>query len=224
MAKPSSTSTVSGVVKNQQVPLEPADEPEALALALYMYLSESRFGFTDLTGTQVTLRISEAVSNWAVASGWRPRWEAPIRYIDPPQERNGGCRTYWSPPWTAYLDMLLLRDDGPPIAVEIDRVDDSTAVDKLRDEALRGRPSLWVRWHGTPRAQLPAGVARLHLPTRSSRTPIRYSLAPISGNPAITLGSPVIPEARADAQHRDQQRIAEERRVAALPRARGPIW
>lgn len=64
------------------------------------------------------------------------------------------------------LDLRLLREDGPPIAVEIDREDIGTAVDKLRDEALRGRPALWIRWHGAVRAELSAGVARLRLPTR----------------------------------------------------------
>ncbi|WP_335938990.1 hypothetical protein [Streptomyces sp. PTD5-9] len=92
-------------------------------------------------------------------------------------------------------------------------------MDKLRDEALRGRPTLWIRWHGALRAELPAGVARLHLPARSSKSPLRYSLAPVTGNEAITLGPPVTPEARADAQRWDQQRIADEKRAAARPPA-----
>ena len=145
-----------------------------------------------------------------------------MRYIDPPRKMNGGCRIYWSPPWSAYLDLRLVRKEGPPVAVEIDREDDSTAVDKLRDEALRGRPALWIRWHGALRAELPAGVARLHLPTRSSRSPARYSLTPVT-SAAIALGEAVTPEARADALHRDQQRIAEEKHAAALPGDLGPI-
>ncbi|MGW3228749.1 hypothetical protein [Kitasatospora sp. NPDC001095] len=205
--------------------IEPAEagESEMLAAALHTYLSQTGFAFTDLTGAQATRLITLAVTEWAVSSGWRPMWEAPMRYIDPPRQRTGGCRTYWYPPWSAYLDLRFLRDDGPPIAVEIDRTDDSTAVDKLRDEALRGHPALWIRWHGAVRAELPVGVARLRLPTRSNRPPARYSLAPIGAEPAVTFGGPVTLDAQADAHQRDQQRIIEEKRVAALPRPRGPI-
>lgn len=101
--------------------------------------------------------------------------------------------------------------------------DDSTAADKLRDEALRGHPALWIRWHGAMRPELPAVVARLHLPTQSSRSPVRYPLAPVTSTAVITLGDAVTPEARADALHRDQRRMAKEKRVAALPRDPGPI-
>ncbi|MFD0033240.1 hypothetical protein ACFVJK_34280 [Streptomyces sp. NPDC127172] len=86
-----------------------------------------------------------------------------MRYIDAPREQSGGCFRYWSPSWSAFLDLGLMRGDGPVIAVEIDREDIGTAVDKLRDGALRGRPALWIRWHGALRAELPAGVARLHV-------------------------------------------------------------
>ncbi|MEU8942147.1 hypothetical protein OG590_34880 [Streptomyces goshikiensis] len=60
--------------------------------------------------------------------------------------------------------------------MEIDREDDGTAAAKLRDEVLLGHPALWIRWYGAQRAELPAGVARLHLPARSTRSPIPYSL------------------------------------------------
>lgn len=200
-----------------------AGESEILAAALRAYLSETRFTFTGLTGKEATRCITRAVMEWAQASGWRVRSEAPMRYIDPPRELNGGCRTYWSPSWSAYLDLRLVRKGGPSVAVEIDRADDSTAADKLRDEALRGRPALWIRWHGALRAELPAGVARLHLPTRSSRSPLRYSLTPITNMAAITLGEAITPEARADALHRDRQRMAAEKRAAAIPRDPGPI-
>ncbi|GHF27480.1 hypothetical protein GCM10010218_05560 [Streptomyces mashuensis] len=200
-----------------------AGESETLATALRAYLSKTRFTFTGLTGKETTRCITRAVAEWAKASGWRIRCEAPMRYIDPPRALGAGCRICWSPPWSAYLDFRLVRKDGPPVALEIDRAEDSTAVDKLRDEALRGHPALWVRWHGALRAELPAGVARLHLPARSSRSPVRYSLAPVTGTAAITLGEAVTPKARADALHRDQQRIAEEKRAAALPRDGGPI-
>ncbi|MEW2306277.1 hypothetical protein AB0958_41085 [Streptomyces sp. NPDC006655] len=40
-------------------------------------------------------------------------------------------------------------------------------------EAPRGRPAPWIRWHGALRAELPVGVTGLHLPTRSSRAPVR---------------------------------------------------
>ncbi|MQT05110.1 hypothetical protein FF041_34735 [Streptomyces jumonjinensis] len=205
--------------------LEPTatDEAETLATALHAYLSESGFSFAGLTGKEATQTITRAVAGWAAASGWKSRAEAPIRYIDPPRQMPGGCRTYWSPPWSAYLDLRLIRKAGPSIAVEIDREDYSTAVDKLRDEALRGRPSLWLRWHGALRAEVPAGVARLHLPTRSTRSPLRYTLAPVTGAAAVTFGGPVPPEAQEDARRRDQQRMTEEKRITALPRQPGPI-
>ncbi|WP_051966928.1 hypothetical protein [Kitasatospora mediocidica] len=205
--------------------IEPAvvGESETLAATLHTYLSQTHFTFAGLTGARATQCISVAVAQWARASGWRTRWEAPIRYIDPPREQRGGCRIYWSPPWSAYLDLRLIRGSDPPVAVEIDRTDDSTAVDKLRDEALRGHPALWIRWHGTLRAELPAGVARLHLPARSTRPPARYFLDPVDSAPAVTFGGPVTAEAQADAQQRDQARIAQEKRAAALPRPRGPI-
>ncbi len=201
-----------------------AGESGVLAAALRSHLIETRFGFDGLTGKEATRSITCAVAQWARASGWRSRWEAPMRYIDPPRELHGGCRIVWSPPWSAFLDLRLLRSEGPAIAVEIDREDDSTAVDKLRDEALRGRPALWVRWHGAVRAELPAGVARLHLPSRSSRSPVRYTLAPVTDTAAISLGRRVTAEAHADALHRDRERRREEERVAALPRPAGPIW
>ncbi|MFD5067602.1 hypothetical protein ACFWNC_06595 [Streptomyces sp. NPDC058369] len=199
-----------------------AGESEILAVSLRTYLSETGFSLTGLTGKEATQSITRAVVQWVGASGWRCRTEAQMRYIDPPRLTNGGCIAYWSPSWTAYLDLRVIRKDGPPVAVEIDRADDSTAVDKLRDEALRGRPALWIRWHGALRAELPAGVARLHLPTRSSRAPLRYSLAPVTGTEAITLGPAVTPEDRADALRRDQQRIADEKRDAARPQEPGP--
>jgi hypothetical protein len=205
--------------------LEPTADGEAeiLAAALRAHLSATHFTFTGLTGKEATRYITRAVAEWAHASGWRVRSEAPMRYIDPPRLQKGGCYAYWVPSWSAYLDLRLSRKNGPPIAVEIDRADDSTAVDKLRDEALRGHPALWIRWYGTPRAELPAGVARLHLPSRSSRSPVRYSLTPVTDTAAITLGEAVTLEARADALCRDQQRVVAEKRAAAVPRSPGPI-
>ncbi|MFF7183203.1 hypothetical protein [Streptomyces sp. NPDC008121] len=152
---------------------EPAEagESEILAVSLRTYLSEAGFAFTGLTGKEATQSSTRAVVQWVGASGWRCRTEAQMRYIEPPRLKHGGCIAYWSPSWSAYLDLRVIRKDGPPVAVEIDRADESTAVDKLRDEALRGRPALWIRWHGALRAELPAGVARLHLPTRSSKAP-----------------------------------------------------
>ncbi|MFI0742741.1 hypothetical protein ACH4PU_32365 [Streptomyces sp. NPDC021100] len=196
-------------------------ESEILAVSLRTYLSEADFSFSGLTGKEATQSITRAVVRWVGASGWRCRTEAQMRYIDPPRLTSGGCVAYWSPSWSAYLDLRVIRKDGPPIAVEIDRADESTAVDKLRDEALRGRPALWIRWHGALRAELPAGVARLHLPTRSSRSPLRYSLASVTGTEAITVGPAVTPEARADAQRRDQERLANEKRAAARPQEPG---
>ncbi|MFJ3882931.1 hypothetical protein ACIPW5_36455 [Streptomyces sp. NPDC090077] len=96
-------------------------------------------------------------------------------------------------------------------------------MDKLRDEALRGRPALWIRWHGAVRAELPAGVARLRLPTRATRSPIRYSLAAVSDTAAITCGETVSLEAQEDALVRDRERIAEEKRAAAVRSSYPPV-
>ncbi|MFG2234898.1 hypothetical protein ACGFNX_33740 [Streptomyces sp. NPDC048723] len=200
-----------------------AGKSETLAASLRAYLSETGFAFTGVTAQEATPAITRAVADWAKAAGWKCRWEAPMRYIEPPRLRPGGCRAYWSPPWSAYLDLRLLRENGPPIAVEIDRADTGTAVDKLRDEALRGRPALWIRWHGTVRAELPAGVARLHLPTRATRSPIRYSLASVDNTAAITCGGHVPPGVREDALTRDRQRIAEEKRTAKLRPSYPPL-
>ncbi|MFI8880242.1 hypothetical protein [Streptomyces sp. NPDC055243] len=201
--------------------LTEAGESANLAVSLRAYLSRTGFSFTGVTGKEATQSITQAVVHWVGASGWRCRTEAQMRYIDPPRLLDGGCFSYWSPSWSAYLDLRVIRKDGPPVALEIDRADESTAVDKLRDEALRGRPALWIRWHGALRAELPAGVARLHLPTRSSKSPLRYSLATVTGTEAITTGRAVSPEARVDAQRRDQQRIADEQRAAARPQEPG---
>ncbi|EDX20456.1 hypothetical protein SSAG_00247 [Streptomyces sp. Mg1] len=71
------------------------------------------------------------------------------------------------------MGLRLIREDPAPIPVEIDREDDGTAAGKLRDEVLLGHPALWIRWHGAQRAELPAGVARLHLPARRPAPPSR---------------------------------------------------
>lgn len=73
------------------------------------------------------------------------------------------------------------------------------------------------------RAHLPAGVACLHLPTRSSRSPVRYSMAPLTATTSITLGGAVTPEVRLDTLYRDQQRMAGEERAADLPTGQGHI-
>ncbi|MFD3720083.1 hypothetical protein [Streptomyces sp. NPDC058674] len=206
------------------MPHEPtAYESENLAASLRAYLSETGFAFTGVTAKEATPAITRAVANWAKASGWKCRSEAPMRYIDPPRPMDMGCRRVWWPSWSAYLDLRLLREDGPPIAVEIDREDTGTAMDKLRDEALRGRPALWIRWHGPVRAELPAGVARLRLPTRTTRSPIRYTLTAVDDTAAITCGEPVCPGALEDALARDRLRIADEKRAAALRPSYPPL-
>lgn len=212
---------------------EPAEtgESETLAISLRTYLSETGFSFTGLNGKQATQAITRAVVQWVGASGWRCRSEAQMRYIEPPRLKNGGCIAYWEPSWSAYLDLRVIRKDGPPVAVEIDRADESTAVDKLRDEALRGRPALWIRWHGALRTELPAGVARLHLPTRSSKAPLRYDARPVCRPSSVNrLGghpmNPDLPERRGSA---DPIRSADDRcrcddRQARSSTGRGPGW
>ncbi|MER5960280.1 hypothetical protein [Streptomyces sp. NPDC001893] len=44
-------------------------ESEALAAALRAYLVEIRFAFSGLTGKEATLCITQAVAQWATASG-----------------------------------------------------------------------------------------------------------------------------------------------------------
>ncbi|MFE9636929.1 hypothetical protein [Streptomyces sp. NPDC006463] len=90
-------------------------------------------------------------------------------------------------------------------------------MDKLRNETLRGHPTLWICRHGALRAELPAGVARLHLPARSTRSTIRFSLAQVTDTAVITHGQAVSLEAREDTVNRVRRRITEEKRWAALP-------
>ncbi|OKJ10537.1 hypothetical protein AMK21_30050 [Streptomyces sp. CB00316] len=195
----------------------PSLESENLAVDLRAYLTATHFSFDGLTAKEATSRITDAVARWARTAGWRPVNEAPVRYIDPPTMKFGGCITYWEPPWSAYLDLQLFRETGPPVAVEIDREDFGTATDKLRDEALRGRPALWVRWHGALRADVAAGVARLHLPGRSTRSPVRYSMPTVTAAAAITTGGTVPLESQENAVLKDTLRKEAEWRAAALP-------
>lgn len=98
-----------------------AGESEVLAAALRAYLSATGFSFSHLSAKTATSCITRAVAEWGAASGWKVTGEAPIRYIDPPRLMPGGCRMYWKPSWSAFLDLRMVRTDGPPIAVEIDR-------------------------------------------------------------------------------------------------------
>ncbi|MDQ0687112.1 hypothetical protein QFZ56_006075 [Streptomyces achromogenes] len=81
---------VSAPAENQRMALEPTatGESEMLAAALRTHLSESRFTFTALTGKEATQCITRAIAEWATASDWRSRAEAPMRYIDPPRAQS----------------------------------------------------------------------------------------------------------------------------------------
>jgi hypothetical protein len=113
--------------------------------------------FTDLPEARAAARIIDAVAEWAEAQGWRVYRRAPSVFPLPPP-LNG----------FSVLDVACARPGGPPIAVEVDRLDRQRTVDKLLAEAAAGRLAIWVRWGAGPFRPPPLPV---HLVTReASRT------------------------------------------------------
>jgi hypothetical protein len=66
---------------------------------------------------------------------------------------------------TSVLDVACARPDGPPVAIEVDRLDRPRTVDKLLAEAAAGRVAIWVRWGAGPFTPPPLPV---HMVTRAA--------------------------------------------------------
>jgi hypothetical protein len=133
--------------------------------------------FAELTNDQATARVIDTIAEWAVSLGWRVYRRAPSVFPLPPPLRGHSV-----------LDVACARPDGPPIAVEVDRLDRPRTVDKLLAEAAAGRVAIWVRWGAGPFTPPPLPV---HMVTRAAartagtwhtvtdRPPPRHSAAPI---------------------------------------------
>lgn len=90
-----------------------------------------------LTTSRTTARITHAIVDWALASGWAPRTEARVLVG---QELGFG-------PETGYVDVIIRRaDDEPDLAIEIDSADKPWSLAKLRHAACAGMHAIWVRW------------------------------------------------------------------------------
>ncbi|MGW2545492.1 hypothetical protein ACWC5I_32600 [Kitasatospora sp. NPDC001574] len=174
-------------------PLTSENHPVRLAEALRDHLTESGFAFEGATASEATGAITGAVAAWAASQGWRAFYEAPFDYIGPPVFISGGCVVSTSQ-MSGRVDLRLRRALGPvsmPVTVEIDRTDDSTAVDKLRDDAVRGLPAIWLRWRGPTPAELPPGVARLSFRASATRGPVRYRLDTRTAPVELTYGGDI---------------------------------
>ncbi|WP_250037987.1 hypothetical protein [Paractinoplanes maris] len=133
--------------------------------------------FADLTNDQATGRVIDTIVEWGESLGWRVYRRAPSVVPLPPPLRGNSV-----------LDVACARPDGPPIAIEVDRLDRPRTVDKLLAEAAAGRVAIWVRWGAGPFTPPPLPV---HMVTRAAartagawhtvadRPPPAHSAAPI---------------------------------------------
>ena len=132
--------------------MDTADDGTGTARALAVALEQ--LSFTDLTDAEATARILDAVADWAAANSWRVYRRAPSVFPLPPPLRGNSV-----------LDIACARPDGPPVAIEVDRLDRQRTVDKLLAEAAAGRVAIWVRWGAGP---FPPPPLPLHLVTREA--------------------------------------------------------
>jgi hypothetical protein len=132
--------------------MDTADDGTRTAASLAQWLAAVTFA--DLTTDQVTARVLEAVVEWAAGRGWRVYRRAPSVFpLPPPLHGN------------SVLDVACARPDGPPVAIEVDRLDRQRTVDKLLAEAAAGRVAVWVRWGTGPFRPPPVPV---HLVTKAA--------------------------------------------------------
>jgi len=158
--------------------MDTADDGTRTARSLTDWLETLHFA--DLTHDQATTRIVEAIADWGDDRGWRVYRRAPSVFPLPPPLRGHSV-----------LDVACARPDGPPIAVEVDRLDRPRTVDKLLAEAAAGRVAIWVRWGAGPFTPPPLPV---HMVTRAAvrrsgvwhtvadRPPPAHSDAPIENS------------------------------------------
>ena len=103
--------------------------------------------FSELTESQATARIIDAVVAWGESHGWRVYRRAPSVFSLPAPLRGNSV-----------LDVACARPGAQPIAIEVDRLDRQRTVDKLLAEAAAGRLAIWVRWGAGPFAAPPLPV------------------------------------------------------------------
>ncbi|MEU4695371.1 hypothetical protein [Actinoplanes sp. NPDC023714] len=132
--------------------MDTADDGTSTARSLAAYLAGVTFA--DLTESQATARLVDAIAAWGGEQGWRVYRRAPSVFPLPPPLRGNSV-----------LDVACARAGGPPIAIEVDRSDRQRTVDKLLAEAAAGRLAIWVRWGAGPFTPPPMPV---HLVTREA--------------------------------------------------------
>ncbi len=155
--------------------MDNADDGTRTALSLADRLGTLHFA--ELSNDQATGRIIDAIVEWGESQGWRVYRRAPSVFPLPPPLRG-----------PSVLDVACARPAGPPIAVEVDRLDRPRTVDKLLAEAAAGRVAIWVRWGPGPFAEPPLPVHLVTRPaarqagawhTTTDLPPPRHSEAPI---------------------------------------------
>ena len=158
--------------------MDTADDGTRTARSLTRWLAA--LSFTDLPTDRAQARIVDAVAAWGRQQGWRVYRRAPSVFPLPPPLTG-----------SSVLDVACARPGGPPVAVEVDRLERRRTVDKLLAEAAAGRLAIWVRWGVGPFTAPPLPV---HLVTReASRTrgtwhtvadlpPPRHSAAPLEAS------------------------------------------
>src|SRR5690349_14821329 len=79
--------------------------------------------FAELGQDQATTRIIDTIAEWAEGQGWRVYRRAPSVFPLPAPLRGHSV-----------LDVACARPGGPPLAIEVDRLDRPRTVDKLLAE------------------------------------------------------------------------------------------
>jgi hypothetical protein len=155
--------------------MDTADDGTRTARSLSDWLAAVHFA--SLSNDQATTRIIDAITAWGESQGWRVYRRAPSVFPLPPPLRGHSV-----------LDVACARPDGPPIAIEVDRLDRPRTVDKLLAEAAAGRIAIWVRWGAGPFTAPPLPVHMVTRPaartagawhTVADRPPPPHSAAPI---------------------------------------------
>ena len=158
--------------------MDAADDGTRTAQSLADWLDAVHFA--ELSHDQATARLIDAIAGWAESRAWRVYRRAPSVFPLPPPLRGHSV-----------LDVACARPAGPPIAIEVDRLDRPRTVDKLLAEAAAGRVAIWVRWGAGPFTPPPLPV---HLVTRpaarrsgtwhtvADRPPPAHSSAPIEAS------------------------------------------
>ena len=160
--------------------METADDGTRTARSLAAVLE--RLSFAGLTEGEATARILDTIADWGAGQGWRVYRRAPSVFPLPPPLRGNSV-----------LDVACARPDGPPVAIEIDRLDRQRTVDKLLAEAAAGRIAIWVRWGAGP---FPPPPLPVHLVTReAARQAGRWHTTATRCAPRHSTAAPITAEA-----------------------------